>query len=86
MRRTSTDSEAAGETLIEDFWQNGETSLTMPWKGKTIFTILRPKARRGYVWTEGQERRKKTTTRPGNIMPETWEGMGTKAKNDAIEE
>ena len=86
MRRTSTDSEAAGETLIEDFWQNCETSLTMPWKGKTIFTILRPKAKRGYIWVEGEERRKKKTTRPGNIMPETWEGMGTKVKNDAIEE
>ena len=45
MRRTYTDIENKDENDIEDLWtDDGAKDLSESWRGKTVFTLLKPRA------------------------------------------
>ena len=55
LRRTYTDIESKDENDIEDLWtDDGAKALSESWRGKTVFTLLKPRAPPGYNWMTGR--------------------------------
>ena len=85
MRRTYTDIEDAAEHDVEDLWTDeGSRPLSESWRGKTVFTILRPRAPPGYEWVVGRLTKCQKTSRPGHLWPEIWSAMGKKPQKIEI--
>ena len=85
MRRTYTDLDTMAENTIDDLWtEDGAKALSNPWKGKTVFYILRPPAPPGYRWVEGRLTKVQQTTRPDSIWPEVWQSLSKKQKQVEI--
>jgi hypothetical protein len=85
MRRTYTDLDTMAENTIDDLWtEDGARALSNPWKGKTVFHILRPPAPPGYRWVESRLTKLQQTTRPDSIWPEVWQSLSKKQKQVEI--
>ena len=78
-RRTYTDLENKAEAEVEDLWTDeGARNLSDTWRGKTVFTLLRPRGPPGYKWIAGRLTKSQKTSRPDHIWPEIWSAMGKK--------
>ena len=81
IRMTKTDIEDQEESRIEDTWNiHGPQPLSVPWKGTTSFSILRPKPPTGKMWVMGRLTRRQRSTRPPTIYPEIWVTFSRKDK------
>ena len=86
LRTTETDLEHIYEAKIEDYWtEDGAPSLSSPWTGKTMFTLLRPDPPAGMKWAAGRLTRIQATTRPDSIWPEIWTSLSKKNKQIEID-
>ena len=71
LRKTRTDLDTLAEKEQDDFWtEHGPTEMSFPWKGSTMFDLLRPKPPHGFTWCEARLTKVQKTTGPGNIRPE----------------
>ena len=85
MRRTYTDIEDAAEHDVENLWtDDGAKALSENWRGKTVFTLLKPRAPPGYEWVTGRLTKCQKTSRPGHLWPEIWSAMGKKQQKIEI--
>ena len=87
-RFTKTDLEVQSEISTYDTWLPGEAQreLSAPWTGKTKFDLIRQIPPPGHTYVDGRLTKSQETTRPGNVWPEVWKSMSTKAKKLAIKE
>lgn len=86
LRTTETNIEEKAEAEIKDFWTEvGPRKLSVPWTGRTLFQILRPKPPDGKKWVAGRLTKIQATTRPDSIWPEIWQRMSAKQKKEEIE-
>ena len=86
-RETRTNLDEASEMKIIDVWDGSpddEVDLSGKWTGETLFKKFLGPPPPGKVWSDGKLVRKQKTSRPDNIWPEVWAGMGDKAKSEAI--
>ena len=70
---------------MEDLWtDDGAKALSESWRGKTVFTLLKPRAPPGYERVTGRLTKCQKTSRPGHLWPEIWSAMGKKQQKIEI--
>ena len=80
-RTTETSLDVMMEKQIDDYWNvDGETELSDAWTGSTRFTLLNEKPPDGYIWSGERLTRKRTTSRPHTLWPESWKDMSDASK------
>ena len=73
LRTTWTDLDEASLRYSKDIWTDvKDKDLRVPWTGRTVFYLLRPKPPVGKMWAGGKLINAKATTRPPYIDSRVW--------------
>ena len=93
-RITETDLESQAESRTSDLWYRQDEidaegvlprDFSSPWRGQTMFHLLRPAPCPGYRWAQGRLTHIQKTQRPDNVTPEAWLLLSHKQKQIAID-